>query len=152
MNGIERIKKYIDKTNFDSTKYYAKTDDLFALGRMAKNEPMEAIWLAIKFGQAKGYRAGKAEGNHAGAPGELAALLAAHEPEFADMVLEYARTLEKVGKPACYDFHSVAMETAVLTRERIRNVWHFVTALNRSRPGVRSRSRAPAGTVEGVGV
>ena len=46
-------------------------------------------------------------------PVELAALLAAHEPEFADMVLEYARTLEKVGKPACYDFHSVAMETAV---------------------------------------
>lgn len=85
-------------------------------------------------------------------PVELAALLAAHEPEFADMVLEYARTLEKVGKPACYDFHSVAMETAVLTRERIRNVWHFVTVLNGSRPGVRSRNRAPVGTVEGVAV
>ena len=67
-------------------------------------------------------------------PVELAALLAAHEPEFADMVLEYARTLEKVGKPTCYHFHNVVMETEVLTREMILNVWHFVTVLNRPHP------------------
>ena len=47
MSEIERMKKYIDKTNFDSTKYCAKTDDLLALRRMAKNEPIEAGWLAI---------------------------------------------------------------------------------------------------------
>ena len=119
---------------------------------MAKNEPIEAVWLAIKFGQAKGYRAGKAETAKSGVSGELAALLAAHEPEFADMVLEYARTLEKVGKPACYDFHSVAMETAVLTHKWILNVWNFVTVLNGSRNRDGSRNRAPAGTVEGVAV
>lgn len=86
------------------------------------------------------------------APGELAALLAAHEPEFADMVLEYARTLARIGKPACYNLHQTAMETAELPNEKIMNVWNFVTVFNGSRNRDGSRNRAPAGTVEGVAV
>ena len=85
-------------------------------------------------------------------PVELAALLAAHEPEFADMVLEYARTLEKVGKPTCYHFHNVVMETAELPSKRILSMWNFVTVLNGSRNRDGSINRAPAGTVEGVAV
>ena len=57
MSGIERIKKYVDKTGMAVRSCYELyTDEITAIYEMSKYDPCGAICIAFKFGKAKGYR------------------------------------------------------------------------------------------------
>lgn len=62
MSELERIQRYIDSTNVNTKHYQMSLADLFALYAAFK-ESLSAniICLAFNYGQAKGYRAAKAE-------------------------------------------------------------------------------------------
>lgn len=63
MSEIEKMKRYIERTKM-STIYQISLQEAFALAYQAYDAndfPIEMISLAFKYGQAKGYRAAKAE-------------------------------------------------------------------------------------------
>lgn len=64
MDEIERIKKYISQTKVDDRRYYLHFIEARAIAKTAHtyDDVLDAVSLAFKFGQAKGYRAAKAEG------------------------------------------------------------------------------------------
>lgn len=59
MQKIEKIQRYIDKTSFSNTRYDMNIKELFEIAQM--QDRLRAINLAFQYGQAKGYRAAKAE-------------------------------------------------------------------------------------------
>ena len=59
MSEIEKMKKYIANTPSVGNRYCAGTKELLSL--MKNLDEFEAIALAFEYGQAKGYRAAKAE-------------------------------------------------------------------------------------------
>lgn len=62
--ALEAMRKYVERTNFHNDRYDILCTDVGALMRMAAISPqhrLDAICLAFEYGQAKGYRAGKAE-------------------------------------------------------------------------------------------
>ena len=59
MSEIDKIKRYIERTPKTNIRYDAQTKELLAL--MNNLSDFEAIMIAFKYGQAKGYRAAKAE-------------------------------------------------------------------------------------------
>jgi len=66
MSEIEKIKRYIKRTNIPVSKasaYQMNMQEAFALSHQAYcgDFPLEMISLAFNYGQAKGYRAAKAE-------------------------------------------------------------------------------------------
>lgn len=62
MNEIEKIQRYIEKTGFPGiSRYDMRFREASALARKVGMAPVETIFLAFKYGQAKGYRAGKKE-------------------------------------------------------------------------------------------
>ena len=63
MSEIEKMKRYIERTKM-STIYQINIQEAFALAHQAyaaNDLPIEMVSLAFKYGQAKGYRAAKAE-------------------------------------------------------------------------------------------
>ena len=59
MTELERIKKYIKNTNLNmNTNYNIRVGEMIAVGQC---DFFHAIGLAFQYGQAKGYRAAKAE-------------------------------------------------------------------------------------------
>lgn len=63
MSEIEKVKRYIDRTNIPreiSVRYDVHMEDLLAILR-SKKHPIEAIYLVFEYGKARGYRAAKAE-------------------------------------------------------------------------------------------
>lgn len=61
MSEIEKMKRYIERTKLDiseTSAYQINIREAFAVSDMP---PIEAINFAFKCGQAKGYRAAKAE-------------------------------------------------------------------------------------------
>ena len=64
MSEIEKIKRYIERTNIRPNleyRYCMCWDDMAALLAQAEVSRFSAIDQAFKYGQAKGYRAAKAE-------------------------------------------------------------------------------------------
>ena len=67
MSEIEKMKRYIERTKMDiknPLQYAMNMREAFELARMAQtgsNLSIEAISMAFNYGQAKGYRAAKAE-------------------------------------------------------------------------------------------
>jgi len=67
MSEIEKMKQYIEQTNIPVSKasaYQMNMQEAFALSHQAYtcgDFPIEMISLAFNYGQAKGYRAAKAE-------------------------------------------------------------------------------------------
>ncbi len=65
MSEIEKIQRYIERTKMDkSRRYQMSMNEAFALSHQAYtcgDLPIEMISLAFHYGQAKGYRAAKAE-------------------------------------------------------------------------------------------
>ena len=67
MSAIEKIKRYIERTHIKpSTKirYQMCLDEMVALKTMAHENGIDPIILAFEFGEAKGYRAAKAEAQY----------------------------------------------------------------------------------------
>lgn len=64
MSEIEKIKKYISRTKVDDSRYYLSYIETIAIAKTAHthDDVLDAVSLAFKYGQAKGYRAAKAEG------------------------------------------------------------------------------------------
>ena len=59
MTELERIERYISKTIQNSTdRYDMKFSECIEL---AKQDSLDAVHLAFRYGKAKGYRAAKAE-------------------------------------------------------------------------------------------
>ncbi len=58
---VEQIKKYIENTHFQKRNYSMRTSEWKELAQMAASSPIESVILAFTYGQAKGYRAAKAE-------------------------------------------------------------------------------------------
>lgn len=67
MSEIEKMKRYIERTKMKIEKsgpYQMSTNEAFELARLAREGgdfPFEVINMAFHYGQAKGYRAAKAE-------------------------------------------------------------------------------------------
>lgn len=61
MSAIEKIEKYIENTGKISGSYSMRMCETYEMIRMASETPVEALLLAFQYGQAKGYRAAKAE-------------------------------------------------------------------------------------------
>lgn len=62
MTNIEKMKRYIELTQMpDLDRYCMCMDDLHGLHDMLEQGEFSALALAFEFGQAKGYRAAKAE-------------------------------------------------------------------------------------------
>ena len=65
MSEIEKMKRYIERTNLDDGGHYKiGMHEAFELARQAyklNDLPIEIISLAFNYGKAKGYRAAKAE-------------------------------------------------------------------------------------------
>ena len=62
MSEIEKMKRYIERTKLNisaASPYQMSTRELFATSTLTV---FDAVNLAFKYGQAKGYRAAKAEG------------------------------------------------------------------------------------------
>lgn len=61
---LEKIQKYIERTPHSPLmdRYTMMTSELAALRSMAQPDLSKALCIAFCFGQAKGYRMGKAEG------------------------------------------------------------------------------------------
>lgn len=62
MSEIERMQRYIERTKLPApipTRYDMSLRDMFVLLR--EDDTENALLLAFKYGQAKGYRAAKAE-------------------------------------------------------------------------------------------
>lgn len=62
MSEIERMQRYIERTKLAApipTRYDMSLRDMFIL--MQESDTENALLLAFKYGQAKGYRAAKAE-------------------------------------------------------------------------------------------
>ena len=60
MDTIARIEKYIANTKYQRNPRYAvQLDEICDIAR--KKTPCDAVILAFEYGQAKGYRAAKAE-------------------------------------------------------------------------------------------
>jgi len=65
MTEIEKMRRYIERTKLDKNKMclvYPEAAALFRQGKDTEDGLFDAIGLAFKYGQAKGYRAEKAEG------------------------------------------------------------------------------------------
>lgn len=68
MSEIEKMKRYIERTNMkleNPHSYAMNLKEAFELSHQAYSVddlPIEMISLAFNYGQAKGYRAAKAEG------------------------------------------------------------------------------------------
>ena len=58
---VERIKKYIANTHFANENYSMRASEWIELANMAASSPIQSVILAFTYGQAKGYRAAKAE-------------------------------------------------------------------------------------------
>ncbi|NBJ89941.1 hypothetical protein [Acutalibacter sp. 1XD8-36] len=58
---IEQMKKYTKKTGFSNIRYSLQVAEMWDLINMAREKPYDSIKLAFNYGQAKGYRAAKAE-------------------------------------------------------------------------------------------
>lgn len=72
MSAIEKIKRYIERTHIKpSTKirYQMHMDEMLALKAVAHERGIDSIVLAFEFGEAKGYRAAKAEAQYGQAGG-----------------------------------------------------------------------------------
>lgn len=71
MNEIEKMKKYIERTKIsikNPLQYAMNMREAFELAHMAEAGDalsIEAISMAFEYGQAKGYRAAKAEARRA---------------------------------------------------------------------------------------
>lgn len=62
MNGLQTIQAYISHTGMKNADAYCmRVDELRTLYALSEQEPYTAFCLAFAFGQAKGYRAAKAE-------------------------------------------------------------------------------------------
>lgn len=64
MSEIEKMKRYIDKTNMDITTgspYQMNINEMFRLSHISAEDATGAIILAFNYGRAKGCRAAKAE-------------------------------------------------------------------------------------------
>lgn len=62
MDTIARIEKYIANTKYQrkmKPRYVTRSDEICDIAR--KKTPCDAVILAFEYGQAKGYRAAKAE-------------------------------------------------------------------------------------------
>lgn len=64
MSEIEKMKRYIERTKVDDSRYYLGFIEARAIAKTAHtyDDVLDAVALAFKYGQAKGYRAAKAEG------------------------------------------------------------------------------------------
>lgn len=64
MDTIEKIQGYIKRTKVDDSRYYLGFIEARAIAKAAHtyDDVLDAVSLAFKYGQAKGYRAAKAEG------------------------------------------------------------------------------------------
>lgn len=64
MSEIEKMKKYVNNTKVNADRYQMNVNEALALAHHAQGVdglPLDAVMLAFKYGQAKGYRAAKAE-------------------------------------------------------------------------------------------
>ena len=62
MEGLQAIQPYINHTGMKNADAYCmRVGELRALYSLAERDPYTAFCLAFAFGQAKGYRAAKAE-------------------------------------------------------------------------------------------
>ena len=63
MSEIEKMKRYIARTKLDDSRYYLNLIEAIAIAKTAQtyDDALDAVSLAFKYGQAKGYRAAKAE-------------------------------------------------------------------------------------------
>lgn len=62
MSEMEKIQRYIDKTEFDTSRWQMRLDELFAFRDEAEaGNLLTTICAAFDYGRAKGYRAAKAE-------------------------------------------------------------------------------------------
>ncbi|MBD5162912.1 MAG: hypothetical protein HDT14_13055 [Oscillibacter sp.] len=61
MSGIEKIKKYIERTSKRCESRVMSLEDAEDLARNVEHNPIGTIILAFCYGRAKGYRAAKAE-------------------------------------------------------------------------------------------
>lgn len=61
MSEIERINRYINRTKMNVSRHRITMDTLLALAHITEEKPVDAVALAFMYGQAKGYRAAKAE-------------------------------------------------------------------------------------------
>ena len=63
MAELEKIKKYIENTNFSYQvkTYNMRVNEWEKMANIASYTPYDAISLAFDYGQAKGYRMAKAE-------------------------------------------------------------------------------------------
>ncbi len=62
MSEIEKIQRYIEKTNVPHNRHYsATTKKLLAI--VSEMRGADAVFLAFDYGRAKGYRMAKAEGH-----------------------------------------------------------------------------------------
>jgi len=65
MSEIEKMKRYIDKTNLPDDpedKFCFCLGEMKEIGEFAQSDMFHALGLLFKYGKAKGYRAAKAEG------------------------------------------------------------------------------------------
>lgn len=66
MSEIERMNRYIDKTNIpNALRYNIRLNECTELVHLSQETPMaiwDVIYQAFKYGMAKGYRAAKKEG------------------------------------------------------------------------------------------
>ena len=62
MEGLQAIQEYISRTGMkNADNYCMRVGELRALYGLVEQDPYTAFCLAFAFGQAKGYRAAKAE-------------------------------------------------------------------------------------------
>ena len=63
MTEIEKMQKYIERTNLDKNRMCLGFVEACALAKEAKtaDDALEMVALAFNYGKAKGYRAAKAE-------------------------------------------------------------------------------------------
>ena len=63
MTEIEKMKRYIERTKLDDSQYCLGFIEAVAIAKTAQtyDDALDAVSLAFKYGQAKGYRAAKAE-------------------------------------------------------------------------------------------
>lgn len=83
MDTIERIQRYIERTNVEKHTCQMNVQELIALACTAKETPCDAVCLAFDYGKAKSFRAAKAQERKSAIPGLSRAL---ENPAFASTV------------------------------------------------------------------
>lgn len=61
MSEIEKMARYIERTKVPSNRYQLYMNEVFSLIHWTEENPINAVIMAFEYGQAKGYRAAKAE-------------------------------------------------------------------------------------------